>query len=121
MRAMRREWVLDLYNLCLGALLFASPWMFAMPREATRIDTWMSGLLLIAVSAAALVAFREWEEWISLLIGLWMIVAPFALGFAHTSAMHINIAIGCVVVFLTLLDLFLVHDRSTDSPSAAAH
>jgi hypothetical protein len=120
MRAMRREWVLDLYNLCLGAFLFASPWLFAMPREATRIDTWMSGLLLVAVSAAAIVAFHEWEEWVRLLIGLWMIAAPFALGFAHTTAMHINIGIACVVVFLTLLELFLVREECSGSASAAA-
>jgi hypothetical protein len=117
MRAMRREWVLDLYNLCLGAFLFASPWLFAMPREATRIDTWMSGLLLVGVSAAAIVAYREWEGWVSLLAGVWMIVAPFALGFIHTPAMHINIAIGCAVVFLTLLELFLVHDGRSSAAS----
>ena len=105
----RREWVLDLYNLGLGAFLLVSPWLYSMTRETARLDTWFSGLLVAAVSVAAILAFREWEEWISLLAGLWMIVAPFALGFAHTPGMHVNVGIGCAVVFLAGLELWLIH------------
>ena len=57
------------------------------------------------MSAAAILAFREWEEWVSLLAGLWMIISPFLLGFAHTPAMHVNIGIGCAVMFLAGLEL----------------
>ena len=121
MRATRKEWVLDLYNLGLGAFLFASPWLFAMTRATARLDIWLTGLLLLVVSAGAIMAFREWEEWIRLLVGMWMIVAPFVLGFAHTTAMHVSIVIGCVVLFLTLLELFLLHDEQPKSPTPAAH
>ncbi|MBV8836044.1 MAG: SPW repeat protein [Alphaproteobacteria bacterium] len=109
MQAKRREWVLDLYNFCLGAFLLISPWLYTMTHETARLDTWFSGLLVAAVSAAAILAFREWEEWISLLAGIWMIVSPFVLGFAHTPAMHVNIGIGCAIVFLSGLELWLLH------------
>jgi hypothetical protein len=120
MRAKRKEWVLDLYNLGLGAFLLISPWLFAITREVARLDTWISAALLLAVSAAAIVMFRAWEEWVSLLVRLWMIAAPFVLGFVHTPAMHVNIAIGCLVVFLAALELWLVHDEPRASPAADA-
>jgi hypothetical protein len=111
----RKEAALDLYNLALGAFLFVSPWLFAMTHATARIDTWASGALLVAVSIAALVAFADWEEWISLALGLWMIASPWLLGFAHTSAMHANVAVGCLVVFLALLDLWLVKYEHAES------
>lgn len=121
MRATRKEWVLDLYNLALGVFLFASPWLFAMTGATARLDSWITGLLLLVVSAAAIVAFREWEEWIRLLVGIWMVVAPFVLGFPHTTGMHVSIAIGCIVLFLTLLELFLLHDEQPQSRTPAVH
>lgn len=116
MRIWRRESALDLYNLLLGAFLFVSPWLFTMTREVARIDTWASGALLLAVSIAALVAFTEWDEWISLALGAWMIASPFLLGFAHSTAMKVNIGVGCVVVFLAAMELWLIH---YDQPGAS--
>ena len=121
MEAKRREWVLDLYNFCLGAFLLISPWLYTMTHETARLDTWFSGLLVAAVSAAAILAFREWEEWISLLAGIWMIVSPFVLGFAHTPAMHVNIGIGCAIVFLSGLELWLLHYGRPRDEGAPVH
>jgi hypothetical protein len=80
----RHEAPLDLYKAILGAYLFVSP--------------------------AAIVAFREWEEWINLAIGCWVLVSPFVLGFPHASGMHVAVAVGSVVVFLSLLELWLIHN-----------
>jgi hypothetical protein len=115
MRTSRRESPLDLYNLALGAILIASPWLFHMTRESARIETWGAGALLVAISVAALLAFSLWEEWIALAVGLWMMISPWALGFMHTSGMKVNIGIGAVVVFLSGLELFLVYDRTHES------
>jgi hypothetical protein len=56
-----------------------------------------------------LLAFAEWEEWVVLLAGLWMVASPSVLGFAHTTAMHVSIGIGLAVAYLALLDLWLIH------------
>lgn len=112
----RREAVIDLYNLALGALLFASPWLFALSKPAARLDAWIAGGLLIAASLAAVVAFSEWEEWLSLLLGAWLIVSPWALGFAHSHAMHVVVVLGCVVLYLAALELWLVHNPDYDEP-----
>ena len=46
------------------------------------------------------------------LLGLWLIVSPWVLGFAHTRAMHFSIGVGATVTFLAALELWLVYDAS---------
>ena len=120
-RRRRSEAVLDVYNLVLGAFLFVSPWLFAYAGGIGGVDAWLTGAVLVVVSIAAVVAFAEWEEWISLALGLWMIVSPWLLGFAHTRAMHIGIGVGCVVVYLAGLELLLIHERPSRSNPGGAH
>ena len=56
----------------------------------------------------ALLAFAEWEEWVVLLAGLWIVLSPFVLGFQYT-AMRVSIGIGLAVSYLAVLDLWLIH------------
>src|SRR5947199_4934511 len=54
----------------------------------------------------------EWEEWINLLLGLWVLVAPWALGFAESvGAMGNHVAVGIVVAALAAIELWLVHRK----------
>src|SRR5262249_7672398 len=105
----RRETILDVYTLLLAAFLFVSPWLFAYARDFVRMGAWITGGLLIAVSLAAILIFAEWEEWVILAGGLWLLASPWILGFTHTTAMHISIGVGCVVTFLAALELWLIH------------
>jgi SPW repeat len=116
----RRESVLDVYNLLLAVFLFVTPWLFAYANEDARIDLWASGALIALSSLAALFVFSYWEEWFNILIGLWLIVSPWILGFAHMRAMHYSIAIGAVVVFLATLEIWLVHDAAKERRSASS-
>ena len=105
---LRRESALDCYTVAFGLFLFVSPWLFAYANEGVRIDLWTSGAAIAAMSVAAIVAFARWEEWLNLLLGFWLIASPWALGFAHTRAMHVSIAIGALVAFFAALELWLV-------------
>ncbi|MGH6682279.1 MAG: SPW repeat protein [Bradyrhizobium sp.] len=106
----RRESVLDLYNLLLAAVLFASPWLFRLTNGAGKVDLSATGAVIALVSLAAIAAYANWEEWINLLLGCWLIASPGLLGFAHTRAMHVSIGLGVVVVFLAALELWLQYD-----------
>jgi hypothetical protein len=103
--------VLDLYNVALGAFLAVSPWLFAYSRSVVRDDAWLAGAAVVALSIASIVAFAEWEEWVNVAIGLWMIASPWVLGFQHTAAMHVSIAVGCLVAYLAALELGVVRAR----------
>jgi SPW repeat len=108
----RRESALDLYNLLLAMFLFISPWLFARASEAATVDLLVSGAAIAILSLGAMVAFAIWEEWANLLLGIWLIVSPWLLGFAHTSAMHCSIGVGVTVAFLAALELWLVYDAA---------
>ena len=109
MSTWRRESVLDLYSLMVGLSLFASPWLFVFTSEKARIDIWATSALIAATSIIAIVMFSNWEEWLNLVLGFWLVVSPWALGFTHTKAMHVSIGAGIVVTFIAALELWLVN------------
>ena len=111
----RREAVFDIYNLVIAAFLIVSPWLLALTRETARVDAWLSGIVIALLALAALVLFAEWEEWIVLVCGAWVVASPWLLGFPHTTAMRVDVGIGIVVMYMAALELWLIH---YDAPTA---
>ncbi len=109
MRNPRQNAVLEIYQLVLAIFLFISPWLFAFANGKLRIDTWVSAALVAMISLLALIAFRDWKEWIACILGLWIAVSPWVLGFQHTVAMFINLSVGLSIAYLALIDLWLTH------------
>jgi len=105
----RRETILDIYNLALGSFLFLTPWLFSYVRASARADDWISSILIVAAAAAAVLAFAEWEEWATLVLGLWVLASPWLLGFAHAKAMPLNVILGLAIAFMSALELWLIH------------
>lgn len=105
----RSEYPLDVYKLGLGAFVFLSPWLFSLTYGPARIESIISGAAVVLLSLAALVIFADWEEWAMLVIGVWLVVSPWILGFPNAAAMKIHIAAGLVVAFLAGLELWLIH------------
>jgi SPW repeat-containing protein len=102
----RHNPILDVYSLVVGVFVFVSPWLFSYANGVVRLDFWISSALIAGASAVAILAFSEWEDWLNLMLGLWMVSAPWLLGFAHTRAMHMSIGIGCLVAYLAALELW---------------
>ena len=75
----RNEAFADVINLILAAWLFLSPWIvgFSGVMPAAWV-AWLTGIAIGVFAIAALSAFAEWEEWINLILGLWL--GNFALG-----------------------------------------
>lgn len=110
-RLQERETAPDVYNLFLAAVLFLSPWLFKLTNSQGRIDLWVTSAIIVILSLAAIIAYRDWEEWINVLMGVWLIASPWLLGFPHTRAMHLSIGFGVAIVLLALLDLFLHYEK----------
>jgi hypothetical protein len=108
----RKESILDVYNLVLGAFLFASPWLAASTRGVMGEDAWASSALIVLFSVASLIAFSEWEEWGILILGIWLVASPWVLGFKNATEMKINVGIGVFVAYLAAIELFLIHFSS---------
>lgn len=111
--SLRRNAILEVYQLVLAIFLFVSPWLFAFAHGSLRVGTWITAALVAIVSFGALIAFREWEEWINCGLGVWIAVSPSVLGFQHTAGMFVNLAIGVLIAYLALLDLWLFHYGSS--------
>ena len=110
MKRWRRESALDTYNLAAAGVLFVAPWLFRLTNGTARLDFWLCALAIIAMSSAAIFTYANWEEWTNVVVGLWLIVSPWMLGFAHFRAMHFSVAIGIIVTFMSLLELFLIYE-----------
>ncbi len=52
-----------------------------------------------------------WEEWLNLMTGVWLIVAPWLFGFEDSKAVMVDTMIGLIVAVLATLEIWLVLDR----------
>jgi hypothetical protein len=101
----------DVANLILGAILFVSPWIFAFASGAQSQNAWVSGIVIVVLAIAALAAFAVWEEWLNLIVGLWVLVSPWVLGFQGTTAMTVHVVIGILVAVLAAIELWILYQQ----------
>ena len=110
---------MDWVNLVLAVLLIISPWVLAYPAGAASYNAVIAGLIIGLVAIGALVAFNQWEEWVNLVVGVWVFIAPFLLGFAGAaSAMWAHVIIGLVVAVLAAVELWSVTHQPSAHPAA---
>jgi len=93
-----QDWVM----LILGAWLFFSPfWMngYASTGSAAAWNSYIFGVVAVVLAVAALTTGQRWEEWVELILGIWLIVAPFFLSFYNTehSAAWNQIIVGVLI------------------------
>jgi hypothetical protein len=72
----------DWASLILGAWLAVSPWVLGFDESGWA--TWNAVIIGVAIAAYAFIEIdmpKPWEEWVNLLLGLWLIASPLALGF----------------------------------------
>ena len=102
----------DVANLVLGAFLFFSPWIFGFAAGTPWTNAMICGLVIAVLSIAALAMFEVWEEWLNLLVGLWVIVSPWVLGFAGTvAALNVHLVVGFLVAALAAIELWFMHQQ----------
>lgn len=95
----------DLGSLVLGCILLVSPWLPGLPAGAQSQNAFISGAIIIVISAASLAAFAVWKEWLNLIVGFWLILSPWVLQFEGARSMRLDVVIGIVVVLLAEAEL----------------
>lgn len=122
----------DALKLAAAAWLFVSPWI--LNYSQVRLPVWNGCAVAIIVavfSAAAMLRFTEWEEWVNVVAGFWLIASPWLLGYTallentrlweNTATLPVtanHLAVGLAIVMLSLAELNLF-ERATDaSPKA---
>jgi multisubunit Na+/H+ antiporter MnhB subunit len=71
------------------------------------------GVALIATALGAILFPRAWEEWAEAIMGLWMVLSPWVLGFADRRlAMLVAVIVGAAVMLMALWTLATDKDYS---------
>lgn len=108
---------LDRVSLALAMLLFISPWLLDFSGLAiAAITAWISAVVIGVFSLAAVIRFAEWEEWINLAMGGFLVVAPYWLDFAYlNSAAAAFVGIGGFIVAISVSDLWVARHPPRDT------
>ena len=61
------------------------------------------------LAVAALAAFAVWEEWLSLIAGLWLVGSPWVLGFEDSDTVRVYLVTGTIVAAMAAFKVWLVH------------
>lgn len=86
-------------------IVFLGLWLVLSPlfgiggiSDVAAINSYLTGAAVAIFAYAALARPRLWEEYIAMILGLWLIVAPFALGFTNlVGPMWNQIIVGLLV------------------------
>ena len=94
----------DPLNAALGVWLILSPWVVGFQDQATpSMNAVAVGILLGATALGATFVPRAWDEWTEGALGLWMVISPWALGFAAVRDPKMTAVVtGVAVVVLAL-------------------
>ncbi len=95
-------------QLLLGAAPLALPWILQFTTAPVAAwNVWISGGIIAVLAAAALYQVQKWEEWTNAVIGIWLVVSPWVLGFSNDAMTTWNAAIiGLVVLCVAGWELY---------------
>jgi ABC-type transport system involved in cytochrome c biogenesis permease subunit len=107
-----RTWE-DWCGMLLGALIVVSPWFPIYEEPATAGDQTLIlnavaiGFIVFGLSQLEYVALQRWQEVITLLAGLWLVVSPYVLGYSGAGFLRVyHTGLGAAVVLLGVLQLW---------------
>jgi hypothetical protein len=90
-----QDWV----NLLLGLWLIAAPFVgVGVSNNLAAANSYVAGVVVAISAIAAITRPYVWEEWLNLVVGLWLIIAPFILQFSgQAGPMWNQIIVGLVI------------------------
>jgi hypothetical protein len=95
----------DWGNAVLGLWTVVSPWVlaFAVSTTAAARTAWILGTAIVVLAAIAVYMPRAWEEGINILLGLCLLISPWALSYADVPKPTANaVTVGVLVTLLAV-------------------
>lgn len=90
----------DWAKVILGLWLAATPWILGYSGLTGALWSGLiSGLIVAVLAALALPAGRQlWSEWLNLIMGAWIFISPWVIGFTtHSIAFWDALIVGVLV------------------------
>lgn len=121
-----QDWV----NVILAIWLFLSPWILQFmsrvsepagisPYSMSRAswNAWVLGVIIFLVAISALSRLQLWQEWVNLLLGIWVFISPWVLGFSRAMAPSWDHwVVGVLVFVFAVWDLQTIHRTPLGPP-----
>ena len=100
-----KQWE-DWASWLLGIWLVLSPWAFFYDQETRATENAVAiAVVILVAEVVELSIFRDWEEWINVAAGAWLVASPWVLGIASVAARWNFVVVGALVVVLALYEL----------------
>ena len=115
-----QDWV----TLVLGIWLFFSPWIvgFYQHMPEASWNFFALGVALVVFAAFGLNLRSLWEEWVNLVLGIWLIISPWVLRFADQGhARNDAVIVGVIVAAMAIWALLEKHMPIDDAGKALTH
>ena len=69
----------------------------------------ISGILIILAEVVSLSIFRVWEEWVTVILGVWLVICPWILDISSSVAKTNLVAVGLMVMALAFYEIWQAH------------
>jgi hypothetical protein len=103
-------------NLALAVWLFISPWILSFAygagapaamtpanAGAAAWNAWVVAVIVGVLSIAAIAKLAVWEDWINLVLGVWLFCSPWILSYAGLyDAMWNSLIVGFLIAALAI-------------------
>ncbi len=118
-----RDWVM----LALAVWLFASPWLLGFAGVAPAAgaaagagftaaawNAWAVGIVVAALAVWAIAMFAEWQDWLTGILGLWLVIAPWVLGLSSMKPAVWNyVIVGGLIIVLSAWEVWAVRHEGS--------
>lgn len=103
MTAKMKHWQ-DPVNIVLGLWLIASPWVLGYSADASASsNAVIIGIVVAVLAALELFNVTAWEEWVNFILGIWLVISPWALRFSgDRPAVSNDVILGIVIAVLAI-------------------
>lgn len=110
------NWWRDMVNVVLALWLIVSPWnLKLMDVSAATTASITCGVILLALAVATLTRAHPIQEWGKILVGAWLVLSPFVLGYAGVPTLLVNHLLMAVAVIAVSASALRVYYRRKES------
>jgi len=105
------DMVINIANVALGGFLFVAPWLLGFGHETwAASNAQLSGGAVILLSLLAALRTHDWEEWLNVIAGLWIMGAPWLLWFENVpAACWVHVIVGFCILAVAAYELYRLY------------
>ena len=81
---------------------------------STTPTTVITGILIILAEVVTLSVYRAWEEWMNVILGMWLVICPWALDIRSLAIRANLIVVGLLVLALAIYELWEARRQSSN-------